>query len=122
MLTAAVVWVVSALGCSGGRATPPSGTMIEEFGGFPIFHGDPQRDYRVLGPVYDPLAAVRGPSPMKRAAVAEARRLGGDAILLTAPADVAGGTARSVSDEPESPGTGGPPAKWRGAVAIDLIP
>jgi hypothetical protein len=105
--------------------TPPvplaPGNFIEEFDGFLIFHGDPGRPYRALGSVYRPDAAGRGASPMKRAAVAEARRLGANAILI--------GPASTAGDQTAPPGEPQPPpagaldveSKWKTAVAIQLL-
>jgi hypothetical protein len=91
--------------CSCASQQPSTrGAFLEEFEGFPIYHGEPSRPYRLLGAVYSTEAARRGISPMKRAAVAEARRRGADAIIV--------GVA---FDEPTSPS---PHAKWQHAVAI----
>jgi len=100
------------------------GSFIEEFDGFLIFHGDPGRPYRVLGSVYRPEAAGRGASPMKRAAVVEARRLGANAILigLIGPASTAGGqTAPPGEPQPPPAGTLDVESKWKTAVAIQLL-
>jgi hypothetical protein len=118
--TAVALLVAAALGCVG-NPPPDPGSFIEEFEGFPIFHGDPGRSYRVLGPVYRPEAAQRGASPMKRAAVAEARRLGADAILIDPPPPAPGGET-ATRDTPPPPSAGAPTAenKWEHAVAIQL--
>ncbi len=98
-------------------APPAPGSFIEEFDGFLIFHGDPGRSYRVLGGVYRPEAAERGVSPMKRAAVAEARRLGANAILIGPP------PAPTLPSAPQLPAAGaaGAENKWEYAVAIELL-
>jgi hypothetical protein len=87
-------------------------TFLEEFEGFPIYHGEPARAYAVVGSVYDGSAAQRGASPMKRAAVAAAREQSADAIIVGVHFDATG--------EPTS-GAGSPPSsggKWEHAVAI----
>jgi hypothetical protein len=119
--TAIALLVATTLGCAG-NPPPDPGSFIEEFEGFPIFHGSPGRPYRVLGAVYRAEAAQRGASPMKRAAVAEARRLGADAILLGPPPPPSGGEA-APRDTPPRPPTGDAPSaenKWEHAVAIQL--
>jgi len=98
---------------------PAPGTFVEEFDGFPIFHGDPGRPYRVLGGVFQIEAAERGTSPMKRAAVAEARRLGANAILLGLPATTSDATA--APNGPPGADVIGAEGKWKTAVAIQLL-
>jgi hypothetical protein len=117
--TAIALLVATALGCAG-NPPPDPGSFIEEFEGFPIFHGDPRRPYRVLGTVYSPEAAQRGASPMKRAAVAEARRLGGDAILIGPPPPPPGGEIAPRDAPPPSASAGSAENKWLNAVAIQL--
>lgn len=101
------------VGCAGRAPTPAVGAFVEEFEGFPIYHGDPGTPYTVLGPVYPAEAAARGVSPMKRAAVAEARRLGADAIVLPLP----GAQPRTPTVD-----AAGSADKWFNAVAVRLSP
>jgi hypothetical protein len=96
--------------CAGRAPTAGGGTLVEEFEGFPIYHGDPGMPYEVLGPVYSPDAAARGTSPMKRAAVAEAKRLGADAIVLASPLARQGTPSAAATTN----------AKWPTAVAVRL--
>ena len=110
-----VTLLLAAASCSP-TPIPNAGTFIEEFEGFPIYHGTPGRPYRVLGPVYDAGAAARGVSPMKRAATATARRLGADAIVL-------GGVSDGVDPHTPSevePAVVAAPMKWQRAIAIKL--
>jgi hypothetical protein len=102
------------IACSA-RSPAPAGTFIEEFEGFPIYHGEPERSYEVLGHVYSAEAAARGVSPMKRESVAEARRLGADAIIVGVVFDDHGTTRPGQPQTAEPTGTLG---KWRLAVAI----
>jgi hypothetical protein len=97
-----------------------AGAFVEEFDGFPIFHGDPGHPYRVLGGVYRPETAGRGTSAVKRAAVAEARRLGANAILLPAPPTAGEDNAAAAARESPPAGTTGAAGKWATAVAIHL--
>ena len=111
---AAIVFIGLGAACST-RSTAPAGTFIEEFEGFPIYYGEPERPYEVLGHVYSPEAAARGVSPMKRESVAEARRRGADAIIVGVIFD------DSEASKPVRPGTAEPTGtlgKWRLAVAI----
>jgi hypothetical protein len=110
--------------CCAPAIQPDPGTFVEEFDGFPIFHGDPGRPYRVLGRVYAAEAAARGTSPMKRAAVAAARRLGADAIVIGVPIDIAGTAVEPPPEAIRDDGgdtTADPEEKWQAAVAIDLL-
>jgi hypothetical protein len=117
MAACAALLVALACATCGPRSTAPArGTFVEEFEGFPIFHGDPGRPYTVLGPVYDAAAAARGTSPMKRAAVAAARRLGADAIVIGLPQT----PGEPQTGTPAVPASSGVQAKWSNAVAIDL--
>jgi hypothetical protein len=112
---AAAVVLVAALAACAAHSPSPSGTFIEEFEGFPVYHGEPDRPYEVIGAVYSPEAAARGVSPMKRASVAEARRRGADAIVVGVVFDGPGATA------PHQPDSTEPPAardKWKLAVAV----
>jgi hypothetical protein len=96
--------------CAARAPTAGGGALVEEFEGFPIYHGDPGMPYEVLGPVYSPDAAARGTSPMKRAAVAEAKRLGADAIVLASPLARQGTPSAAATTN----------AKWPTAVAVRL--
>lgn len=100
--------------CSTGRGPELAHTFLEEFEGFPIYHGAPARQYVVLGPVYDTAAAARGASPMKRAAVAAAQARRADAIIV--------GVAFEEAGVPKAEPVGAIPAtaeeKWEHAVAI----
>jgi len=109
----ALVAIVAFTGCSSGRGHHAAPTFLEEFEGFPIYHGEPARPYAVLGAVYDGSAAQRGTSPMKRAAVAAARDQGADAIIV--------GVRFDVTGEPTNGGAGTSSSsalKWQHAVAI----
>jgi hypothetical protein len=122
LAVAGAALAILAASCSlRGRPLAPSGGLfIEEFEGFPIYHGDPGRPYRVLGRVHQPEAAARGVTPMKRAAVAEARRLGADAIVIGVlrPGPRGGGTASRETPAPDASAVTGPAAKWEHAVAV----
>ena len=121
LLALALIWAVAA--CAGRSPTPATGTFIEEFEGFPIYHGVPGVPYERLGPVFDPVAAERGTSATKRSAVAAARRLGADAILLAPPPQDAAPSpneATAPSGRPRGK-TGNPLDKWEYAVAIRLV-
>ena len=111
---AAIVLMGFGAACSA-RLPAPAGTFIEEFEGFPIYHGEPERPYEVLGHVYSAEAAARGVSPMKRESVAEARRRGADAIIVGVVFDGPGATRPGQPGTAEPTGTLG---KWKLAVAI----
>lgn len=102
------------------RTPAPLGMFIEEFEGFPVYHRAPGRAYRVLGPVFSPEAAARGITPMKRAAVSAARRLGADAILLDDTLDDTEDTPDDGATPIGADGLFGTPAKWVRAVAIEV--
>ena len=106
--------VVVLAACSTGRGPEVAQTFLEEFEGFPIYHGAPARDYVLLGPVYDAAAAARGTSPMKRAAVAAARARGADAIIV----GVVFGEAGAPSSDPTTSIPTAAAQKWERAVAI----
>jgi hypothetical protein len=105
--------VIALAACSTGRGPQVAETFLEEFEGFPIYHGPPTRAYVVLGPVYDGAAAARGTSPMKRAAVTAARARGADAIIVGVLFDETG----APTVDPAGPLTESP-RKWERAVAI----
>ena len=108
----ALVALVAFTACSsGGPHVAP--TFLEEFEGFPIYHGEPARAYLVIGSVYDAGAARRGASPMKRAAVVTARNRGADAIIVGVRFDAAGKPTSSAGTPPSSA-----TMKWEHAVAI----
>jgi hypothetical protein len=108
----AALAVALAACCVARHARPPAaGTFVEDFEGFPIYHGDPGRPYVALGPVRAGNPGEIGVGPMKRAAVAEARRLGADAIVLLS------------RESPAAPGDRNGPAsspagKWQHAIAV----
>jgi hypothetical protein len=112
---AAAVVLVGVFAACAAHSPSPSGTFIEEFEGFPIYHGEPDRPYEVIGTVYNPEAAARGVSPMKRASVAEARRRGADAIVVGVVFDGPGARAPHQSDSTEPPAARN---KWELAVAV----
>jgi hypothetical protein len=111
---ACAVVVVLLAACSTGRGPELAHTFLEEFEGFPIYHGAPARQYVVLGPVYDTAAAARGASPMKRAAVAAAQARRADAIIVGVAFDEAG--VRKAEPAGTIPATA--EEKWEHAVAI----
>jgi hypothetical protein len=106
--------VVLLAACSTGRGPEVAQTFLEEFEGFPVYHGAPARKYVVLGAVYDSAAAARGTSPMKRSAVAAARARGADAIVVGVVFNDAG--APSAEPATSIPTTAA--QKWERAVAI----
>jgi hypothetical protein len=113
--TAALTAVAIALAacCVARRTAPPAGSFVEDFEGFPIYHGDPGHPYVVLAPVTGGDPAAIGSGPMKRATVAEARRLGADAIVLRPAPGTADGPPGDAP--PVRPDVG---TRWRHAVAI----
>lgn len=112
---ATVTLVFVGTACATRSHNPSEGTFIEEFEGFPIYHGEPGRPFEILAHVYSPEAAARGVGPMKRASVVEARRRGADAIVIGIVFDGQAG------DEALRPSTASPPGtreKWELAVAV----
>lgn len=108
--------------CTPNARAPSAGMFIEEFEGFPIYHGHPGRPYRVLGPVFSAQAAARGTAPMKRAAVMTARRLGADAILLNGLEGTQEDDVPALRPDVTDPGSAlAPPGKWIRAVAIAIL-
>jgi hypothetical protein len=110
-----VALALATLASCAARARTPTGAIVEEFEGFPIYHGEPTRPYRVLGGVYDAEAATRGVSPMKRASVAAARRHGADAIVVGVVFQETTDATPRRSTTAELTGALG---KWQHAVAI----
>lgn len=110
-----LVAIVACTACSSGRGPHAAPTFLEEFEGFPIYHGEPPRAYVVLGAVYDARAAQRGTSPMKRAVVAAARDRGADAVIVGVPFDA---TGKPTNGAGIASATASTAMKWEHAVAI----